>query len=65
MYKQMGFMLHLSVCLGPVDNNTFYKLKAIPVNIKLLRVNFICQRSAYDDMCRSHGRRQTANWQKK
>ena len=31
MYKQMGSMLHLSVCLGPVDNNTFYKIKAIPV----------------------------------
>ena len=29
------------------------------------RANFICPRSACADMRRSHGRRKTANWQKK
>lgn len=54
MYKQMRSMLHLSVCLGPVDNNTFYKIKAIPVNIKLLKEYIYDERDSYSLLMLPH-----------
>ena len=62
--KKTLYLYMFNIILFEKPNKNIIEL-SLEGFLTIQRGNFICPRSAYADMRRSHGRRKTANWQKK